>query len=95
MDLYLKDQFTAMSWNEYKTKNEDKIATNKYRYFSNKIFLQSIDSLFQFLRFKGTMLKDLKLKDIMYQKAQSKITIKNRSIIINGKTFMTKQLILI
>ena len=33
MDLYLKDQFTGMSWNEYKTKNEDKITTNKYRYF--------------------------------------------------------------
>ena len=37
--------------------------------FSNQILLESIDCLFYFIQIKMTMLKDLKLKDIIYQKA--------------------------
>ena len=36
--------------------------------FSNQILLESIDCLFQFIQIKITMLKDLKLRDIIYQK---------------------------
>ena len=33
-------------WNEYKTKSEDKYTANKYRYFSNQIFLELTNYLF-------------------------------------------------
>ena len=37
--------------------------------FSNQILLESIDYLLYFSQIKMKMLKDLKLKDIVYQKA--------------------------
>ena len=43
--------------------------------FSNQILLESIDCLFLFIQIKMSILKDLKLEDVIYQKA------------INGKSF--------
>ena len=42
--------------------------------FSNQNLLDSIDYLYQFIQIKITMLKDLKLEDIIYQKESLKIT---------------------
>ena len=36
--------------------------------FSNQIFLELIDNLFQFIQTKITIPKDLRVKDIIYQK---------------------------
>ena len=48
---------------------------------SNQILLESIDNLFQLIQAKITMLKDLKLEDIIDHKALSK----KYNVIINGK----------
>ena len=50
---------------------------------SNQILLELIDHLFQFIQIKMTILKDLKLKDIIQQKG----VIDNYNVIINGKDF--------
>ena len=42
--------------------------------FSNQNLLDSIDYLYQFIQIKITLLKDLKLEDIIYQKESLKIT---------------------
>ena len=42
--------------------------------FSNQNLLDSIDYLYQFIQIKITVLKDLKLEDIIYQKESLKIT---------------------
>ena len=39
---------------------------------SNKTLLELIDYLFQFIQTKITMIKNLKLEDIIYQNAKSK-----------------------
>ena len=54
-------------YNRYKTKYENKNVTKDI--FTNQILLESIDCLFQFIQLKMPMLKDLKLEDIIYQKA--------------------------
>ena len=56
---------------------------------SNKILMVLIDYLSQFIQIKMTSLKDLKLKDIIYQK-ELLIIITSSSM---PKTFMAKQLI--
>ena len=48
---------------------------------SNQILLESIDNLFQLIQAKITMLKDLKLEDIIDHKELSK----KCNVIINGK----------
>ena len=50
---------------------------------SNRILLELIDHLFQFIQIKMTILKDLKLKDIIQQKG----VIDNYNVIINEKDF--------
>ena len=57
--------------------------------FSNQTLSELIDCLFWFIQIKMMILKDLSVEDIIYRKVQSKI------IIINGKTFMINQSILI
>ena len=57
--------------------------------FSNQTLSELIDCLFWFIQIKMMILKDLNVEDIIYRKVQSKI------IIINGKTFMINQSILI
>ena len=51
-----------------KQKLKIKIRQMNLDIFSNQILLESIDCLFQFIQIKITMLKDLKLRDIIYQK---------------------------
>ena len=51
-----------------KQKLKIKIRQMNLDIFSNQILLESIDCLFQFIQIKITMLKDLKLRDIVYQK---------------------------
>ena len=57
--------------------------------FSNQTLSELIDCLFWLIQIKMMILKDLNVEDIIYRKVQSKI------IIINGKTFMINQSILI
>ena len=59
--------------------------------FSNQILLQSIACLFRFIQIMMTMLKDLKLKDVIYQKELLIIIISQTM----EKVFMINQLILI
>ena len=53
--------------NEYKTKSENKIQVN-LDIFLNQIFLESMDSMFQLIQMKITILKDLILEDITYER---------------------------
>ena len=59
-------------WNEYKTKSENKNTVNEYRYFLESNFVGA-NRLYVLVYsnqdIKMTMLKDLKLEDIIYQKA--------------------------
>ena len=50
----------------------NKNATDEFRYF-----IESINCLFQFIQIMATRLKDLKLKDITYQNAWSKIIMRS------------------
>ena len=59
-------------WNEYKTKSENKNTVNKYRYFleSNCVGANRLYVLvYSNQDIKMTMLKGLKLEDIIYQEA--------------------------
>ena len=64
----LSKRFERSDRNKYKTKSENKNTTNEYT-FSNQILLELIDCLFYFIQIMMTMLKDLMLKNIIYQKA--------------------------
>ena len=59
----------SVYWNEYKTKSENKNMKNEYRFFLESNFL-GVNRLFV-LAYTNHMsiLKDLKLQDIIYQKA--------------------------
>ena len=52
--------------NEYKTKSENKIQQVNLDIFSNQIFLESMDSMIQFMQIKIKIRKDLILQDITY-----------------------------
>ena len=82
----LKDQFIGMS---IKQKVRIKIQQMNIDIFSNQTLLQSIDYLFYFIQIKPTMLKDLKLENIIYRKVYSKIIMSSSM----EKTFMINQLI--
>ena len=62
----LKDQFIGMN---IKQKVRIKLHQINLDIFSNQTLLESIVYLFQFIQIKMTILKDLKLEDIIYQKA--------------------------
>ena len=58
----------SVYWNKYKTKHENKNTANEYRYFLELKFF-GVNSLFVLVyQMKMTMLIDLKLEDIIYQK---------------------------
>ena len=58
----------SVYWNEYKTKSENKNTSNEYRYFLESKFVR-VNRLFILVySTKLLVLKDLKLKDIIYQK---------------------------
>ena len=61
----LKDQFIGMN---KKQKKRIKIQQMNKGIFSNQILFELIGYLFQFVQIKMEILKDLKLKDIIYQK---------------------------
>ena len=61
----LKDQFIGMN---KKQKKRIKIQQMNKGIFSNQILFELIGYLFQFIQIKMEILKDLKLKDIIYQK---------------------------
>ena len=61
----LKDQFIGMN---KKKKKRIKIQQMNTGIFSNQILFELIGYLFQFIQIKMEILKDLKLKDIIYQK---------------------------
>ena len=61
----LKDQFIGMN---KKKKKRIKIQQMNTGIFSNQILFELIGYLFQFVQIKMEILKDLKLKDIIYQK---------------------------
>ena len=61
----LKDQFIRMN---IKQKVRIKIRQMNIGIFSNQFLLKSIDYLFWFIQTKMTILKYLKLEDIIYQK---------------------------
>ena len=61
----LKDQFIEMN---KKQKKRIKIQQMNKGIFSNQILFELIGYLFQFIQIKMEILKDLKLKDIIYQK---------------------------
>ena len=61
----LKDQFIGMN---KKKKKRIKIQQMNKGIFSNQILFELIGYLFQFIQIKMEILKDLKLKDIIYQK---------------------------
>ena len=75
--------------NEYKAKSENKNITNKYRYFLKSNFV-GVNKLFV-LAYKNEDIasKNLKLKDIIYQK-ELLVIIMSSSM---GKTFLINQLI--
>ena len=88
-DLLNKEFEKSVYLNEFKTKSENKNTTYKYRYFLESNFVW-VNRLFALVYSNQvTILKDLKLKDITYQKALL-IIITSSSM---EKTFMTKQLI--
>ena len=68
----LKDQFIKTN---IKQKVTTKIGQTNLDIFSNHILLDSIGCLFQFIQIMTMMLKDLMLKNIIYQKAYSKVII--------------------
>ena len=82
----LKDQFIGMNINQ---KVRIKLWQMNIGISSNQNLLELIACLFQFIQIKIPMLKDLMLKNNIYQKAQSKIITPS----LLEKTFMTKQLI--
>ena len=89
--LCSKGSERSVYWNEHKTKIGNKYTKNEIVIFSNQILLETIDPLFYFIQIKITILKDLKFKDITYQK-ELLIIIMSSSM---EKTFMTNPLILI
>ena len=64
----MKDLFIGMNINQ---KKRIKIQQINIDISSNQISLEFIDYLFQFIQIKMTMLKDLKLEYITYQKELS------------------------
>ena len=77
----LKDHFIGINIKQKVRTKKQQININ---IFSNQNLLEAIDYLFQFIRMKIMPLKDLKLKDIIYQK-ELLIIIMSSSI---EKTFM-------
>ena len=64
---HLKDQFI---WMNMKQKVRIKIQQINKDTFSNQILLEVIDYLFYFKQIKIPILKELRLEDIIYQKAK-------------------------
>ena len=58
----------SVYWNEYKTKNENKNSTNECWYILKANFVGVNRYLFPFIQIKMTVLRDLKIEDITYQK---------------------------
>ena len=60
----------SVYWNEYKTKNENKNATNEYRYFLESNFV-GVKRYFVLVYTNMSLAyaKSFKLEDIIYQKA--------------------------
>ena len=55
-------------WNEYKTKSDNKNTTSEFRYFLESKFVE-VNRLFVLvIQMKVTILKDLMLTNIVYQK---------------------------
>ena len=59
----------SVYWNEFKTKSDNKNATNEFRYFLKLNFV-GVNSLFVlvYIQIMATMLKDLMRENIIYQK---------------------------
>ena len=86
----MKDQFIGL--NIYKTKSENKNATNDYRYFLKSNFVE-VNRLFV-LVYTNQDNNAKRFKTRRYYLPEG--IIKNYNVIINGKkTFMINQLILI
>ena len=66
----LKDQFIGMTIIQ---KVRIKIRQMNKDIFLNQDLLESIDCLFQFIKMKMPILKDLKFEDIFYKEVKSKI----------------------
>ena len=81
----------SVYWNEYKRKSENINTTNEYKYFleSNFVGMNRLFVLVYSNEDDNSKRKDLKLKDIIYQK---ELSINIMSSLME-KTFMTKQLI--
>ena len=77
----LKDQF--LNWNEYKTKSENKNATNKYRYFLESNFA-GVNKLFV-LVYSNQDSSSKRFNAEIYHLPKG--IIRNHNVIINGKNF--------
>ena len=78
-------------WNEYKTKSENKNTTNEYRYFLESNFVGVNKLLVLVYSDEDVASKRFKVKSNCLPKG----IINNYNVVINGKTFMINQLILI
>ena len=82
--LLSKRSETSVSWNEYKTKSENKNTTNEYRYFFESNFL-GVNRLFALIYLNRN-------KDVKRFNARKyylpKSLIENYHIIINGKKLL-------
>ena len=89
--IFIKRFERSVSWNEYKTKNENKSTKIKYRYFLKSNFV-GVNRLLA----SGYANQDNNSKRFKSQRYYSpKVIIKTYNAIISESTFMTKQLILI
>ena len=78
-------------WNEYKTKSENKNTTNEYRYFLESNFVGVNKLLVLVYSDEDVASKRFKVESNCLPKG----IINNYNVVINGKTFMINQLILI
>ena len=66
--LFSKESERSVYWNEYKTKSENKITRDKYRYFLQSSFVRVKRLFVLTYSYQETMLKVLKVDDIIYQR---------------------------
>ena len=89
--LLIKGFERSFYWNEYKIKSENKATTNEYRYILKSNFV-GVNRLFVLVYLnRGDDVKRFKTRKYYLPKG----LIKNYNVIINEKTFMINQLILI
>ena len=79
----------SVYWNEFKTKSENKSTTNDYKYFLGLKFVGVNGLLVLVYSNQDANSKRLKTQGCHLPK----VTIDTYNIIINGKKFMTKQMI--